>query len=123
MKFILFLMFFVSPPAAPGKQVWAFSNTSHLEFENMPACVAFGTHFQLSLSASQTTTVRAWCVNREDGGSLPDANTARIQELSKNAGGNPKGLVGRLNTDAARNSFKKEVEGLNYFEIPPVAGR
>lgn len=71
-SFILFMMFFSSPPAPPGKQVWALNSTSQLEFTAMAACISFGKKFQDSLVSTATTTVRAWCVNREIGGSTTD---------------------------------------------------
>ena len=70
--FILFLMFFVSPPAKPGKQVWTLNSTTHFEFSSMPACVSFGTHLQKNFKQTTTTTVRGWCVNSETGASTKD---------------------------------------------------
>jgi hypothetical protein len=71
-KFILFMMFFVSPPAKPGKQVWALSSTSHFEFETMDACKKFGTHLQERLASTATTTMRGWCANQKTGDSTFD---------------------------------------------------
>jgi hypothetical protein len=70
--FILFLMFFVSPPAKPGKQVWSLNSTTHFEFATMEACKAFGIHLQSNFANTTTTTVRGWCVNQETGGSTKD---------------------------------------------------
>jgi hypothetical protein len=44
--FVLFVMFFVSQPAAPDKQVWTLNSTMHFEFSTWPACIAFGNHLQ-----------------------------------------------------------------------------
>jgi hypothetical protein len=69
---ILFLMFFVSPPAKPGKQVWTLNSTTHFEFASMPACIAFGTHLQDNFKNTTTTAVRGWCVDQKNGGSTKD---------------------------------------------------
>jgi hypothetical protein len=65
--FILFMMFFVSPPAKPGKQVWSLHSTSHLEFTSMEACKKYGLLLQARLSSTDTTTMRGWCVNKDTG--------------------------------------------------------
>lgn len=65
--FILFMMFFVSPPAKPGKQVWSLHSTSHLEFSTMEACKKYGLLLQARLATTDTTTMRGWCVNKDTG--------------------------------------------------------
>lgn len=67
--YILFMMFFVSPPAAPGKQVWSLHNTDHVEFATMDACKKYGLLLQKRLASTATTTMRGWCVNKETGAS------------------------------------------------------
>ena len=65
--YILFMMFFVSPPANPGKEVWALHSTTHLEFATLNACKKYGLLLQERLSTTGTTTMRGWCVNKENG--------------------------------------------------------
>jgi hypothetical protein len=71
-EFELFMMFFVSPPAKPGKQVWALSSTSHFAFQTMDACKKFGLIIQDRLASTATTTMRGWCVSRITGLSTYD---------------------------------------------------
>lgn len=75
-NFIIFVMFFVSPPAKPGKQVWALSSTSYFEFGSMDACKKFGTHLQSVLATTGTVTMRGWCVNSVTGESTYDEMAA-----------------------------------------------
>jgi hypothetical protein len=70
--FILFMMFFVSPPALPGKQVWSLHNTEHLEFESMDACKKYGLVLQDRLSKTATVKMRGWCINKATGTSTFD---------------------------------------------------
>jgi hypothetical protein len=74
MKFVLFMMFFVSPPAKPGTQVWTLNNTASFEFETMEACKTFGQLVQARLASTATTTMRGWCVNKQTGVSTFDVS-------------------------------------------------
>jgi hypothetical protein len=67
MAYILFMMFFVSPPAPKGKQVWSLQSTTQLEFPTFEACKEFGSHLQHRLATTGTTTMRGWCVERATG--------------------------------------------------------
>jgi hypothetical protein len=96
--FILFLMFFVSPPAKPGKQVWTLNSTAHFEFATMEACKAFGIHLQNNFIKTATTTVRGWCVSQETGGSTADQRRG----------------------EADRRKEAPDAPSLNYYEIPPA---
>ncbi len=82
MKFVLFMMFFVSPPAKPGAQVWTLNSTSSFEFETMEACKTFGLLLQTRLASTATTTMRGWCVNKQTGASTFDVRNpaARLPE-------------------------------------------
>src|SRR4051812_36798569 len=70
--FILFMMFFVSPPALPGKQVWSLHNTEHLDFASMDACKKYGLLMQARFQKVATVKIRGWCVNQKDGTSTYD---------------------------------------------------
>jgi hypothetical protein len=85
-QFILFMMFFTSPPAKPGKQVWTYSNSIKMEFQSMDACITFGTVVQNRLGTTATTTMRGWCVDNKFGTSTFDeANPSKgIEEPRKN---------------------------------------
>jgi hypothetical protein len=76
---ILFLMFFVSPPAKPGKQVWTLNSTTHMEFGNMDACIAFGEHIADNFKKTATTTLRGWCTDPMTGASTEDATHHKPQ--------------------------------------------
>jgi hypothetical protein len=67
MAYILFMMFFVSPPASQGKQVWSLHSTTQLEFPSFDACKQFGIHLQQRLATTGTTTMRGWCVEKATG--------------------------------------------------------
>jgi hypothetical protein len=67
MNYVLFVMFFVSPPANPGKQVWAFNQSAQVEFNSMDACKKFGNHLLQRLNTTTTTTMRGWCANQNTG--------------------------------------------------------
>ena len=77
-QFILFMMFFVSPPAKPGKQVWTYTNSTKIEFQSMDACIKFGTIVQERLSSTATTTMRGWCVDNKEGTSTYDVDQPQI---------------------------------------------
>lgn len=79
--FILFLMFFTSPPAKPGKQVWTLNSTTHFEFETMEACKSFGLHLWGNFEKTVTTTLRGWCVNTETGVSTQDTRGENYFEI------------------------------------------
>jgi hypothetical protein len=67
-KYVLFIMFFTAPPAAPGKQVWQFSSSTQLgEFTSMDNCIRFGKHLQDQIGKTTTTTMRGWCVEDHTG--------------------------------------------------------
>jgi hypothetical protein len=76
--FILFMMFFVSPPAAPGKQVWSLHNTEHLEFASMDACKKYGLLMQARFQKVATVKIRGWCVNQKDGTSTYDVKNPHL---------------------------------------------
>jgi hypothetical protein len=67
MKYILFMLFFTAPPAAPGKQVWQFTNSAQFEFASMEGCIAFGKHLQTKIATTTTMTMRGWCVQDHTG--------------------------------------------------------
>lgn len=76
--FILFMMFFVSPPAAPGKQVWSLHNTDHLEFGSMEACKKYGLLMQARFQKVDTIKIRGWCVSQASGNSTYDVRNPHL---------------------------------------------
>jgi hypothetical protein len=62
MKFILFAMFFVSPPAAPGAQVWTLQSTSMLEFATKADCENFGAELDKAAKTTDMMRVKGWCL-------------------------------------------------------------
>jgi hypothetical protein len=86
MAYILFMMFFVSPPAPQGKQVWSLHSTAQLDFPTFDACKEFGIRLQQRLATTGTTTMRGWCVERATGlGSfaLPPPGSKPSEPLKK----------------------------------------
>src|SRR4051794_5450683 len=67
--FVLFMMFFVSPPVLPGKQVWSLHSTANFEFASMDACIKYGEHMQDQMDTTDTVRMRGWCVNKGTGAS------------------------------------------------------
>jgi hypothetical protein len=65
--FILFMMFFTSPPAKPGKQVWTLHSTAQIVFPTAEACKEYGIHLQQQMNSTDTVTMRGWCINQATG--------------------------------------------------------
>ena len=64
MKFILFLMFFIAPPAprdAPEPKVWTLQSTSTMDFTSFKACHEVGSAITKSVRETDTVTLRGWC--------------------------------------------------------------
>jgi hypothetical protein len=66
-KWVLFMMFFVSPPSSPGSEVWSLHNTEHFEFQTKAACQKFGVRLQARLLVTGTVRMRGWCVDDSTG--------------------------------------------------------
>lgn len=75
MRTILFLMFFVSPPAEKGKEVWSLQNTDILEFSSKEICKKAGEKIQEDLSMVDTLRVRGWCLDESE---LADPKTMEL---------------------------------------------
>jgi len=65
--FVLFVMFFVSPPAAKASPVWTLHSTTQFQFASKVACTKFGDHLQNQLDTTDTMKMRGWCVNVKTG--------------------------------------------------------
>src|SRR5262245_39395402 len=65
MKYILFLMFFITPPVPPETpkkdRVYTLQSTSVMEFASSAACAEVGAHITNSVATTTTMTVRGWC--------------------------------------------------------------
>jgi len=79
MGFILFLVFFISPPAKARDQVWSLQSTSTMEFATQKGCESIGKEIQDSFVKTATVTIRAWCFSQA-GGATPDAKTQSLLE-------------------------------------------
>jgi hypothetical protein len=74
MKFILFLMLFVTPATNPSKDelkqgykdeskhIWTLQSTSTMEFASRDACRAVGASMVDNVAKVATVTVRGWCI-------------------------------------------------------------
>jgi hypothetical protein len=67
MEFMLFLMFFTSPPAAKAHPVWTLHGTNQFQFISMEACVKYGQHLQNLMDTTDTVKMRGWCVDQGSG--------------------------------------------------------
>jgi hypothetical protein len=95
MKYILFLMFFIAPPADPANRLWALQSTATMEFDSKEACdFAINDKIIPSVKTTDTVGVFAWCFSKASG-------NAKIQSE----------VEGR---------FK---EGSSYYQWPPAPVR
>jgi hypothetical protein len=69
MEFMLFLMFFTSPPAAKAHPVWTLHSTAQFQFSSMPACIKYGQLLQNRMDTTDTVKMRGWCVDQGSGNS------------------------------------------------------
>jgi hypothetical protein len=69
MEYMLFLMFFTSPPAAKAHPVWTLQSTSQFQFSSMAGCIKYGQHLQDMVDSTDTVAMRGWCVDQGSGGS------------------------------------------------------
>lgn len=67
MEFMLFMMFFTSPPASKADPVWTLQSTAQFQFASMPACIKYGQHLQDMLDSTDTVKMRGWCVDQGSG--------------------------------------------------------
>lgn len=74
MQFMLFLMFFTSPPASKAHPVWTLHSTSQFQFATMDACIKYGKHLQMLMDQTDTVTMRGWCINQGTGFSTYSAD-------------------------------------------------
>jgi hypothetical protein len=88
MKSILFIIFFVTPPAEKGKEIWSLQSTNTIEFDSSEACVKAGSEIQDTMATVDTVRVRAWCFSEritnqsiQKQGLLPEQYHLDIQKL------------------------------------------
>ncbi len=62
MKAYLLMVFFISPPTAPGKQVWQLQSTTTMEFSSIDTCRAFHKSVKDNFHGVATVEIRAWCM-------------------------------------------------------------
>ena len=67
MQYILFLMFFTSPPASKAHPVWTLQSTSQFQFSSMSGCIKYGQHLQDMVDSTNTIAMRGWCVDQGSG--------------------------------------------------------
>jgi hypothetical protein len=79
MEYVLFLMFFTSPPSAKDHPVWTLHGTQRFEFSTMKGCKIYGKHLQEMVDSTQTMAMRGWCVDRGTGDSTYGADNPYIQ--------------------------------------------
>ena len=75
MKFILFLMFLVTPPSAikntdkggpNDKRVWALQSTAAMEFSSIKLCQEIGESIARSTKVTATIITRFYCFPKND---------------------------------------------------------
>lgn len=66
MKYVLFMMFFITPVHEGGKSeaknVWALQSTSQIDFDDMNACKKAGADLTNSIDPVNNLTMTAWCI-------------------------------------------------------------
>jgi hypothetical protein len=60
-KYILFLMFLVTPPSAGKTPDWALQSVNSMEFNTWTACNNAAQDVVKSINKTKTITVVAWC--------------------------------------------------------------
>jgi len=119
MKFILFLMFFVTPPGpsdtAPEDRVWSLQSTSAMEFKSQLACNSTGTAITESLVKTYTVTVRAWCFCESDNPAAPCPETPTVSPNDRN-----KFMMYQLQLDQLK---KKSPRGFGMQRLEPPPGK
>lgn len=65
MKYVLFVMFFTTPPALQGQEVWALQTTAATEFESKRACSDAANILVASINNSDTIKLYGWCFSTE----------------------------------------------------------
>lgn len=61
MKYILFLMFLVTPPTGGKNPDWALQSVNSMEFNTWTACNNAAQDVVKSINKTKTITVVAWC--------------------------------------------------------------
>jgi hypothetical protein len=61
MKTILFPMFFISPPAERGKEIWSLQSTNTIEFASKGSCQEAWSSIASTLVKVDTVEIRGWC--------------------------------------------------------------
>ncbi|MGY4511398.1 hypothetical protein [Bradyrhizobium sp. USDA 3650] len=73
MNFILFIMFFITPPnkipdkvknTADDHRVWTLQSTSVMDFNTMPQCKNAKDNIAKRIEQTNTLKVRAWCIGK-----------------------------------------------------------
>jgi hypothetical protein len=61
MKYVLFVMFLVSPPAKSEVQVWTLQSTVSMEFASQPLCKKIYDEIESAVATTNTIKTRGWC--------------------------------------------------------------
>lgn len=78
MHFILFVMFFITPPALGPNRNWSLQSTQSMEFDSKPACDAAIRTIMASVQTTDTVAVSGWCLQKQ-------GSAAAIAEFKGNA--------------------------------------
>ena len=79
MHFILFLMFFITPPALGNDRPWTLQSTQTLEFDSWHACDDFiSKHLMPSVLTTDTVSVFGWCTPKD---LPPSLEQSKLQDL------------------------------------------
>lgn len=82
MKYILFMMFLVTPPTGGKNPDWALQSTNSMEFNTFSACNNAAQDVVKSINKTKTITVVAWCF--ETGAAGADKEEAPPPEARSN---------------------------------------
>jgi hypothetical protein len=68
MKFVLFLMFFITPPAVGSQKSWTLQSTSAMDFDSKVACEdALQNKIGKVVQTTDTVSLFGWCFPKDIG--------------------------------------------------------
>lgn len=94
MNFILFIMFFITPPnnikpemknTDTDQRVWTLQSTSSLDFNTMPQCENAKTNIAKRIEQTNTIKIRAWCIGKGVSQGIAPSEKSAVPDQEKSA--------------------------------------
>ncbi|SRR5258708_18713574 len=114
MKFILFILFLITPPngikdtekgTAKDKRIWALQSTATMELESRPVCEEIGRSIERSTNVTSTITIRFYCYPKTE------ADLNALIEANK-----PTAAVPQPPTPAERRQRDESIDNATTFK-------